>query len=101
MEDLYRFTLTKDSGVITISLINTRPNIPLQTAGVVTQAPIRARFSAKRAAERTKVDGHVCKGPRHDVATAHPSRELNVASRHAFWGSDDRPVVWDILPVTP
>lgn len=95
-----RFPLTKDSGIITIPLINPWPNIPLQTAGVITQATIRARFSTKRAAERTKVDGHVCERSRHDVATAQPSRELNIASRNAFWGSNHRAVVWDILPVS-
>lgn len=100
MGDEHGFALTKDSGIIAIPLINPRPNIPFQTTGIITQASIRARFSTKRAAERTKVDGHVCERPCDNVATAHPSRELNVASRHALRGSDDRAVVWDVLPVT-
>lgn len=99
MGDKYWRKLTKDSGIVTIPLIDPRSNIPLQTAWIVTKPPIRARLSTKRAAERTEVDGHVCERASHDIATTNPSRELNVASRHALWGSDYRAVVWDVLPV--
>lgn len=95
----YEFVLTKDSGIIAIPLVNPRPYVSLQNARVITQAPVRARFSTKRAAKRTEVDGQVCERTRHDVATTHPSGELDVPTRDTLRGSDDSAVVWDVLPV--
>lgn len=98
-EQNYWFAHTKDSGIIAIPLINARPNIPLQTAGIITKAAIWAWLSTERAAERTKVDSHVRERARHDVATADPSRKLDVSSRDALGRRDDRAIVWDVLPI--
>jgi len=91
-------SLTQHSAVIRISLIERRPNIPLETSQIITQSAIRTGSRIVQSTNRTKIDSHVGKRTSRDITAANAGRQLQ--TRLPIRRLDHRAVVLDELPIT-
>jgi hypothetical protein len=96
LRDLAR--LTQHGAVIRISLVERRPNIPLQRSWIVSQPAIGTGSRIVQTAHRTKIDRHVGKWPSRDIAAADTGWQLQ--TRLPIRRLNHRSIVLDGLSIT-
>jgi hypothetical protein len=90
--------LTQHGAVIRISLIERRPNIPLETSRIITQPAIRTGSRIVQSTNGSKVDSHVRKGTSRDITAADTGRQLQ--TRLPIRRLDHRTFMLDELSIT-
>ena len=64
---------TQHGGVVGISSVHRRSEVPLQPSRVVSQPAIRPGLGRPSSTHRAQIDGHIGKGPGSDIATSDSS----------------------------
>jgi hypothetical protein len=91
---------TENGRVVSVSGVESRSHITLETTGIVAQSTIWSSLGSDKSSNGTQVDGHISKRTGSDISTSDTGSKLDVASRDTSRWNNDRSVVWDIVTVS-